>query len=153
MRPDAIRDAGLRELGAHARLRKIAIGDNGQPRPYEERCKLFDAYKAELKKTHRSVALECHPDRNLEASEEDRAKKETRFKRVTSAVDFLMTLAPRPPAQPQPQMHLQHMAPPGARIIIINLGGQPLSMGNFRWPGGTVQNTTTASSNYWPWHD
>ena len=141
MRRDAIRDAGLRELGAQARLKAIAIDDHGRPRPFGERQKLFAEYKLELKKQHREIALECHPDRNVDVPEDERAQKEQRFKQVTSAVEFLMTLQPRPPAPPRPQ------------IVIINLGGQPMSMGNFRWGGTTTgTSTTTASGNYWPWH-
>jgi hypothetical protein len=151
MRRDAIRDAGLRELGAQGRLKAIAIDDHGHPRPFEERKKLFAEYRIELKKQHRKIALECHPDRNVDAPEEERSRKEERFKQVTRAVEFLMTLGPRPPAQPRPRVQSPNPRAPG--IIVINLGGQPMSMGNFRWGGTTTSGGTgTGSSNYWPWH-
>lgn len=154
MRRDAIRDEGLRELGAQARLKEIAIDDHGHPRPFGERKKLYDDYKIELKKKRKEIALECHPDRNVDATEDERSQKEKRFKRVTRAVDFLMTLSPRPPAQPRPQMRVQSPSPRPPGVIIINLGGQPMSVGNFRWGGSstTATSTTASSGNYWPWH-
>lgn len=134
MRPDAIRDAGLRELGANARLQKMAHDPDGNPRPYDERVKLFDEYKAELKKHHRQVALECHPDRTTELPEEERAAKTARFKRITRAVEFLMTISPRPPQPPRQMM----------RVIVI--GGATAAQGSGWFSMSTNTTSSTVSS-------
>jgi hypothetical protein len=148
MRRDAIRDAGLRELGAHARLHRIAYDERGAQRPYHDRCKLLDEYKKELKTEHRKMALECHPDRNADTPEDERNRRTERFKRITRAVEFLMGLAPRPSAPPIPRPRVRPM--PAAAVIIVNLGGQRMHMGDFRW-GSTSTSSSTTSGNYWPW--
>lgn len=102
MRLDPTIIAGLRELGVNDRLRAIDTDPSGMMRSYEERVRLFEDYKAELKKTHRAVALECHPDRTHDDPADVRARKEDRFKRITRAVDYVLQLRPRPAVR-QPQ--------------------------------------------------
>jgi hypothetical protein len=155
VRRDAIRDAGLRELGATSRLNKIAFDGNGRPRPYPERCKLTEEYKSELKKHQREVALECHPDRNIGASDDVLKEQGSRFNRVTRAVNFLMTLSPqepRPPRPVAPRMVPQGM-PPGV-VMVINLGNRGIGITDLRHGSATATGTTTSGGNqgYWPWH-
>jgi hypothetical protein len=103
MRLDAITIAGLKELGVNARLRAIDVDVQGRMRPFAERVELFEQYKVELKKMHRTVALECHPDRTFAEPAEVRGQKEERFKRITRAVEHVMKLAPRAPRPPAQQ--------------------------------------------------
>ncbi|MBW2691003.1 MAG: DnaJ domain-containing protein [Deltaproteobacteria bacterium] len=97
------------------RLRAVDVDATGKLRPYAERIRRFDAYKVELKKTHRAIALECHPDRTRDEPEPERAEKEARFKRVTRAVEHVMKLVPRPPQRQTPP--LQRMQ--GEVVIIV----------------------------------
>lgn len=142
---DSIRDKGLRDLGATERLRRIAYDANGVANPYPVRCKLLIEYKAELKKHHRKVSLECHPDRTLSDPDETRKEKEARFNEVTRAVNFLMGIAaqrPKPPPvqQPVPQV-----------VIVMNVGGQSFGINDLRH--GTQTSQTRVDPGYWPWHD
>jgi len=153
MRPDAVRDAGLRELRANEKLRKISVDDTGRPRPYETRCRLMDEYKAELKKQHRQIALECHPDRTVDLPAKEREAREERFRCVTQAVEFLMKLKPRPPQQ-RPIMKVMPLTARAPGVMVINLGGRAMHMGDFRWgssSAGGYANTTTTTGDYWPW--
>jgi len=151
---DVIRDAGLKELGAHARLKDIAFEKDGRPRAYPERCRLLKEYKVGLKKLHREMALECHPDRNMDASDDARKVKEERFKRITRAVNFLMGIEsshPRPPRRP-PTM--RPMPIRQGFVMVVNMGQGGMGLHDLRF-GSTNPNataTSTGSPNYWPWH-
>jgi hypothetical protein len=151
---DAIRDAGLKELGAHARLKAIAFEKNGRARAYPERCRLLTEYKAELKSEHRKIALECHPDRNMDASDDDRKVKEDRFKRITRAVNFLMGIES---SHPRPAPRVPTMRPMPQRqgfVMVVNMGQGGMGLHDMRF-GSTSANATTPSTgsqNYWPWH-
>lgn len=123
----------MRELGVNHRLQAIAFLPNGMSRSYEERARLLDEYKGELKKVYRKVALECHPDRTQGLPEEERCKKEERFKRISAAVDFVMSLSPRPPQQSR----ALHAA--GFRIIVVQHASSTGS-----W------DTSTTSGSGWP---
>jgi hypothetical protein len=101
MRPDANRDEGLRELGVHERLKKIGYMADGRPRGIKERTQLFESYKVELKKRKKTLALELHPDVNLEEPEEVRVARTEKLKRVLSAIEFVMALQVRPPPRPR----------------------------------------------------
>ena len=158
MKRDAIRDAGLRELGAYDRLREISQDAQGRPHPFEERCRRFEEYKVELKKVHRKVSLECHPDRNMDASEEERKRKSERFNRVTRAVNFLLNeLKPKPPQARRPMpMGIfsggQVVSRGQGGVVIVNLGGQRITINDMRFSGGVSNSTTTSSTGgYWPW--
>lgn len=123
MRLDSTITAGLRELGVNDRLRAIDRGPAGGIRSYKERVRLFDEYKAELKKTHRAVALECHPDRTRNDPDDVRARKEDRFKRITRAVEYVM------------QLRLRHVQPHHQGMVIV-----------MRSPFVTASTSTTATS-------
>lgn len=103
MRPDATRDAGLRELGVQRRLSQISHHSDGRPRAHGERVRLFDDYKAELKKEKKRLARELHPDTNLEETEEVQAERAKRFAQIVAAVNFITGLSVRPPARRRPQ--------------------------------------------------
>lgn len=150
MKRDAIRDEGLRELGVFGRLRKITVDHHGRARPYEERCRLFEEYKAELKKKHREISLECHPDRNLEASEEERERLGAKFNRLTRAINYILNdVKPKPPRRPAPQpvrkVAFASRAPSG---IVVNMNGQPISINDLRFGTGT---TASTGGGIWPW--
>jgi len=153
---DAIRDEGLRELGANARLKKIAFDDRGHPRSYPERCKLMEKFKSDLKSEYREIALECHPDRNMDASEDVRRERGERFKRITRAVDFLMTIQPTPPRPPVRRMMPPPMAQPNARggfVMVMNMGQGGIGIHDMRFgSSGTTTGAGFVDPNYWPWH-
>jgi len=97
---DEVLAEGLRELGARRRVALIYRDERGVPRPEPLQHKLLAAYKAELKKLRRSVALECHPDRTESDDEEMRARKTRKFKAVSRAVDYLLKLKVHPVPRP-----------------------------------------------------
>lgn len=131
MRPDAIRDAGLRELGVHARLRRVAFHNSGQPRTHAERQRLLVDYKAELKKDKKRLALELHPDVNRDLPAPEQAARTEKFKMVTRAIDFVLELDVRPP---QPVMRQRQFM----IVIAADLyrGFQPMT-------------NTTTTTNIW----
>jgi hypothetical protein len=138
MRPDAIRDEGLRELGVHERLKKVAYFDGGQPRPYPERVKLLDEYKKELKRDKKKLARELHPDANADLPAEEREQRTERFKRVTRAIDFVLDLAVAPPRQPRPMPQI---------MIVV---GMPFGGMSFATNGtGYTSTSTSATGNFW----
>jgi len=139
MRPDSIRDAGLRELGVHRRLREVAFSGNGHPRPYGERQRLLEEYKVELKKTKKSLARNLHPDVNGDLPEEERKAKSDEFTRAVRAIDFVLELEVKPPPPPQPMMR---------QGFVIIIGGNPwggISFGG----GGTSTQTTSTTAGFW----
>ena len=151
MRPDAIRDEGLRELGAKTRLRRVAFDKEGRGRTYLVRCRLLAAYKVELKKTHRAIALECHPDRTVDDPESERTKKEDRFKRITRAVEYVMGLSACPPKARPPVARMPSRMPNvrAARVIVVNLGGRSMGIDDLRY--GTAPRTNSTTADDWPW--
>ena len=152
VKPDSIRDAGLRELGAEDRLNQITYDEVGDRRSYEDRVRLFDEYKVELKKEHRAMALECHPDRTGDRPEAERTEKEERFKRVTRAFEWLMKISIRESVPPQPRLTprwkvtIVQFVP----IMVVDMGTNE----RFRppWREETTANSSTCST-YWPWND
>jgi hypothetical protein len=152
---DSARDEGLKELGANARLKKIAFNGRGQKRSYPERCRLMKEYKLELKTEYRKIALECHPDRNMDASEDVRQTREAYFKRVSRAVDFLMTVEPAKPRAPRMR---RPMPMNQGFVMVVNMGQQNLGLNDLRFGTGGKSASTTATGggftdpNFWPWH-
>ena len=112
----------------------------------------MDEYKSSLKKTHREMALECHPDRNMEASSDDRKAKEERFKRITSAFNFLMRLKPAPPQPVSRPIPNQPFPVRSGFAVIINLGNRGMGINDLRYGTGTTTNQTTTAGGHWPWH-
>ena len=112
----------------------------------------MDEYKVELKKLHREIALECHPDRNMEASDEDRQAKAERFNRTTRAVNFLMGMKPAPPQPARRPVPNQPFPVRGGFAVIINLGNRGMGINDLRYGAGTSTNATSTSGNHWPWH-
>ena len=149
MRPDPVRDAGLRELRVNERLLAIDTGPSGQLRSYEDRVRMFDAYKAELKKQKRAVALECHPDRTAADPEETRERKTERFKRVTRAVDYVMQLQPRRARQSAPVPPLGRAR--GQGVVIIMGGGPFAYTPTSGGPMSSTNTTTVTGTGFFRW--
>lgn len=133
MRPDRIRDQGLAELGVQGRLQQISHNPYGGLRPYEERIKLLDDYKAELKKLRTKTALECHPDRTADLPEDEQKEKSERMVRINRAVDYVMSLKPRPPAPPMQPF----------RVVIVSTGN------GFGGSATTTSTNVTGASYSW----
>lgn len=111
-------------------------------------------YKAELKSEHRKIALECHPDRNMDASDDERKAKETKFKQVTAAVNFLMGIEPSHPRPVQRQPTMRPIPRRQGFVMVVNMGQGGMGIHDMRF-GSTSTNTTTTSASspgYWPWH-
>ena len=107
---------------------------------------MLEEYKIELKKMHHKVARECHPDRNLEASEKDLKLQKERFNRITQAVNYLMKMELQPPRQPAPIPQAMRGEFRGRPFVIIMATQHPLHF------GGTATTTTaTGRGGIWPW--
>lgn len=129
MRPDAPRDAGLRRLGAERRLKEIAYDEFGQPRPFEERVRRLEAYKAELKLEVRQLARTMHPDLTHDLSDAERAGKAGELAEINAARAFIDKLSVRPP---------QVLRPSGVVVCIyagsgVSFSGTGSPTTTFRW--------------------
>lgn len=109
---------------------------------------MLEEYKLDLKKMHHEVARECHPDRNLEASEKELKLQGERFNRITQAVNYLMKMEPLPPRRPAPAPISQTMQGQfrGRPFVIIMATQHPLHFG-----GTSTDTTTTGRGGIWPW--
>lgn len=136
MRPDATRDQGLYEIGAQARLRLVTHDPSGVPRSYEERKRLLDEYKEELKKFRRKVSLECHPDRTAELPTPEQERRKMRLRCINAAIDFLMTLKVQAPPP------VRQMTPSAVRVVYPGYGYATTSTAS------VTSTTTTAGSNW-----
>ena len=134
MRPDAVRDHGLDELGVGGRLRAMSYDRYGRHLPFAERKQLLDEYKRELKKLRNETALACHPDRTADLPEAERKDKSDRMIRINRAVDYVMKLEPRPDApqlQPMRVFVIRHNEPFASTSTGASWGSSTVSTGTF----------------------
>lgn len=117
------------ELGATPERLRAVLGAGSIAKAREA----LDALKADVKRAHKRLAFDLHPDRN-EGTDDQQAKAD-RLVALTAARDRILglTLKERPP-QPQP--------------VTIVIGG----VGGF-WPGaatGSASTSTTSGGFYTP---